>query len=322
MKSPIFIFSLPRAGSTLLQRILMSHNDIASIAEPWLILPQIYALKKQGSISEYSSYTANQGISDFIMNLPEKEVDYRNSLRDFILELYAKQCKNNELFFLDKTPRYYLIIDEIVELFPDAKFIFLFRNPLHVYASIVNTWGNKRFNKLFSTYDDIIFGTPKLSKAYIKHQDKSLSLKYEDLILNSDIELKKLFNYLGLEYKKQVLNKFSQQNTKGDLGDPTGTKIYSKISTEGLNKWETTFNSIIRKRFAIRLINKLNDKDLSVQGYSKLRIKKNVRALRGGNNFLLFRDLVDYCISYIIRKFKLYLFINKNFAWIRKRYMS
>ena len=233
MKAPIFIFSLPRAGSTLLQRILMSHNEIASVAEPWLLLPQIYALKNQGSISEYSSFTANQGISDFIMNLPQKEVDYRNSLRDFVLELYAKQCKNNEMFFLDKTPRYYLIIDEIVELFPDAKFVFLFRNPIHVYSSIVNTWGKKRFNKLFSTYDDIILGTPKLSEAYIRNQHKSLAIKYEDLILNPDIEVKKLFDYLGLEYKKQLINEFSQQNTKGNLGDPTGVNKYSKISTDG-----------------------------------------------------------------------------------------
>ena len=39
MKSPIFLFSLPRSGSTLLQRVLMSHKDIASVAEPWLMLP-------------------------------------------------------------------------------------------------------------------------------------------------------------------------------------------------------------------------------------------------------------------------------------------
>jgi len=39
MKSPIFILSLLRAGSTLLQRILMGHKDIASVTEPWFLLP-------------------------------------------------------------------------------------------------------------------------------------------------------------------------------------------------------------------------------------------------------------------------------------------
>ena len=54
MQAPIFVFSLPRSGSTLLQRVLMSHNDISSVAEPWILLPQIYSLKKEGTLSEYS----------------------------------------------------------------------------------------------------------------------------------------------------------------------------------------------------------------------------------------------------------------------------
>jgi len=34
-----FLISLPRAGSTLLQRLLMAHSGIASCGEPWLALP-------------------------------------------------------------------------------------------------------------------------------------------------------------------------------------------------------------------------------------------------------------------------------------------
>ena len=51
MKSPIFIFSLPRAGSTLLQRVLMGHPEIASIAEPWLLLPLMYVQKEHGVLA-------------------------------------------------------------------------------------------------------------------------------------------------------------------------------------------------------------------------------------------------------------------------------
>ena len=145
MQSPIFIFSLPRSGSTLLQRILMSHSQICSIAEPWILLPQFYMLKKNGTLSDYSSLTAYKAVTDFVENLPKKHKDYKNSLRDFVLDLYQKQCQNNERYFLDKTPRYYLIIDEIIDLFPDAKFIFLFRNPVHIYASSINTWGQWTF---------------------------------------------------------------------------------------------------------------------------------------------------------------------------------
>ena len=66
MEAPIFIFSLPRAGSTLIQRVLMSNKDICSVAEPWILLPQIYALKGEGSLSEYSSLTSFIAMSDFV----------------------------------------------------------------------------------------------------------------------------------------------------------------------------------------------------------------------------------------------------------------
>jgi hypothetical protein len=322
MKAPLFIFSLPRSGSTLLQRVLMAHKDIHSTAEPWMLLPQIYMLKKRGSLSEYSNYTANAGILDFIENLPHKEADYNNALRGFMLELYSKQCKNNEVYFLDKTPRYYLIIDDIVKLFPNAKLIFLFRNPVHVFASIVNTWGNKRFNKLFSTYEDIILGTPRLSHAYVKHKDKSIALRYEDFVTNTSNEIKKIFEYLQLDYDQDVATKFNRQDTKGSLGDLTGVKKYSKISSDGLNKWECTFNSIVRKRFAIRLIKKLGKDNLETQGYDKETIIKAIKALNNKHNTQIFKDIFDYFTSFIIRKFKLYLFINKDFSWIKKRYVS
>ncbi|MFW6066259.1 MAG: sulfotransferase, partial [Planctomycetota bacterium] len=41
--SPLILFSLPRSGSTLLQRMLSLHGRIASTAEPWLLIPQLYA---------------------------------------------------------------------------------------------------------------------------------------------------------------------------------------------------------------------------------------------------------------------------------------
>lgn len=300
----------------------MSHEDICSFAEPWILLPQIYALKKEGSLSEYSSHTANIGITDFIKNLPQKEIDYKNALRTFMFELYTKQCRNNEIYFLDKTPRYYLIIDEIVDLFPNAKFIFLFRNPVHVYASIVNTWGKKRFNKLFSTYDDIFDGTSKLSNAYLKYKEKSIAIKYEDFVSNPTIELKKTFNYLNINYDEKVLINFNKQKTKGSLGDPTGVKKYNVISPQGLDKWKETFNSYIRKKFALRMIRKLSSKDLETQGYSKNTIVKDIKELKNKKNILFFRDLLDYLISYIFRKFKINLFINSAFSWIKKKYIS
>ena len=158
MKAPIFIFSLPRSGSTLLQRVLMSHSQIASVAEPWLMLPFCYAHKKKGVLAEYSHSVSTDAFADFINNLPNGENDYFEALNEFACTLYQKQCMNNETYFLDKTPRYYFIVPEILEIFPDAKFIFLFRNPLHVMSSIIQTWCDGNLRKLYSYERDLNLG--------------------------------------------------------------------------------------------------------------------------------------------------------------------
>ena len=44
----ILMISPPRAGSTMLQRILGSHSDIHTVSEPWLVLHPLYALRPEG----------------------------------------------------------------------------------------------------------------------------------------------------------------------------------------------------------------------------------------------------------------------------------
>ena len=41
---------------------------------------------------------------------------------------------------VDKTPRYYLILPFLKQLFPNAKFVWIRRNPLDVAASFKTTW--------------------------------------------------------------------------------------------------------------------------------------------------------------------------------------
>ena len=74
MDSPVFLFSLPRSGSTLLQRMLLGHEQIASISEGWVLLPLIYAMKKKGVVAEYSHISSQIAMRDIIANLENREV--------------------------------------------------------------------------------------------------------------------------------------------------------------------------------------------------------------------------------------------------------
>lgn len=320
MKSPIFLFSLPRSGSTLLQRGLMAHEDIASVAEPWLMLPFSYAYKKEGVLSEYSHAMSFAAFEDFISNLPNKEEDYYNALGIFANSLYEKQCENNEPYFLDKTPRYYFIIPEIAEIFPDAKFIFLFRDFRDVYSSIITTWGNGNFHELYVNCVDLIEGPRLLSKGYELLADRSYALKYEDFVQEPAKYLRDICEYLAIKYSDTLLEDFNKQDTRGTLGDPTGAKKYTKISKDPLNKWKVTFNTFFRKQILYHYSKSIDENIYAAQGYSKEKVLREIRKLHVKGVGI--SDLLQWIISMLIIKLKLNLFLSKSMRWTRKKYLS
>ena len=62
----IFLISLPRSGSTMLQRVLVGHSEIESSAEPWLMLPLVYSRRENGITAEYGGDWARLATDEFL----------------------------------------------------------------------------------------------------------------------------------------------------------------------------------------------------------------------------------------------------------------
>jgi hypothetical protein len=322
MKSPIFLFSLPRSGSTLLQRVLMSHKDIASVAEPWLMLPFSYAYKQKGILTEYSHGTSYRAFEDFINNLPNKEDDYYDALEKFANTLYAKQCLNNEKYFLDKTPRYYHIIPQIAKVFPDAKFIFLFRNPIHVMSSMMQTWSNNRFNKMYYYERDLNYGPKALSEGYDLLKKKAYAIKYEEYVQDPQRYTQELCEYLEIEFDEDMLNSFSKQDTKGRMGDPTGVKEYKSVDTKSLDKWKNTYNTNFRKRYITNYIQRIDKDVFDKQGYNKQEILNEIKKVHTVNKNST-KDRIDLLYSHLVRILKPNIWFGKTTkVWAKDKYLS
>ena len=72
MTRPLFLLSLPRAGSTVVQRVLAAHEGIATASEPWVLLPQLYARRLEGIYTEYGQLQSTKALSDFATALPSR----------------------------------------------------------------------------------------------------------------------------------------------------------------------------------------------------------------------------------------------------------
>lgn len=282
--APIFIISSPRSGSTLTQKILTSHPGIASTAEPWLMLPFIYALKSQndGIYTEYQQALSSTGIRDFIRELPAGMSDYYAAVREMSVRLYAAAAGEKASYFLDKTPRYQLIIDELMEIFPDAKFIFLWRNPLAIAASLLNSIGTKGRWDLYRYKIDLYKGVEKLVEAARSYSDRIIQIRYEDMVSNPSIVWRDVFSYLGLDYEPSILEDYAGVQFSGAMVGPPGAKSYDKISTESVDSWTDAFRSPLRRTWARRYLAWIGEERLRVMGYE---LEEITSKLNGSLNF-------------------------------------
>lgn len=321
MTIPIFLFSLPRSGSTLIQKILMGHPDINSVAEPWLLLPFVYSIRKQGILAEYGHSLAFKGINDFISALPNQRSDYIDALREMALCLYDKQNRHSEKFFLDKTPRYHTIIKEIYETFPHAKFLFLFRQPHQIYCSIIQTWGKGRLNYQYPYAIDLIQGPTNLVEGVKLIGNQSLTFQYEDLINHPHMILKNICNYLEIDFRESMLENFSSRLPASGMGDQTGERSYQNIDDRSLNKWKETIITPFRKKKILDYVSNLNDDIFETQRYSKDSILNDILSVEVPNK-VSFRDYFDVVIDNVSRIAKPNIWLGEeNRKWAPKKFL-
>lgn len=263
---PAFLLSLPRSGSTLLQRLLAAHSHIATAAEPWLLLPPLYALRESGVYTEYGHHTTVEAIAGLCENLPGGRQDYMSAVAGMAREVYGRLSPPGTSVFLDKTPRYGLIIEELLAAFPDAVFIVLHRNPLAVIASIATTFDEGSW-KPYRHKQDLFLLADRLLAAQRRTPDAFLSIRYEDLVENPMPNLRRLIGSLGLEWEPQLLTGFADVSVAGNVGDQTGIRDYDHLSPQPLQKWRQNLSSPVRRSWARRYLRWLGEDRLALMGY-------------------------------------------------------
>jgi hypothetical protein len=283
---PIFIFSITRSGSTLLQRVIAAHDGVATVSEPWLLLPYLYTLREGGVVAEYTHSLMRDAVDDFCKQLPGGVDDYLQEIRTTVLRLYEKAAGDGARFFLDKSPPYYFIAAEIIDLFPEGKFIFLWRNPLSIVASIIDTWWNGRFYAT-SHREDLFVGLPRLIASYQARRARAYAVRYEDLVAADRSCWQPLVEYLGIDFDPRTLERFSDVRLEGRLGDPTGRQLYSTLSQAPIEKWRGTLANPIRKEWSRRYLRFLGSERLRVMGYDQAELLRDLEALPAGTDGLV-----------------------------------
>lgn len=217
--SLIFIISQPRSGSTYIQNLLSNNSEVNTCSEPWVLLNFANQIKPSLVSTQFNNKLAVQAFQDYLSKY--QEIEFRSEFKQFILNLYNPMAKGYT-YVIDKTPRYWELMDEIVTLFPKSKIIVIKRDPLAVLKSIIKTWDLKTVFDLYEFRNDIL-NAPKRILEFCNAQQQNPNvyvLKYEDVLDHPKTEIRKLYEWVGLNYVDSVLDTEINNKYKGRFGDP------------------------------------------------------------------------------------------------------
>lgn len=275
----IFIISLPRSGSTLLQRVLAGHPDVGASSEPWIMLHPVYGLRSKGISTDYNAEWAALGVREFLEHYTDGENVYDDAIRAFAATLYRNAMRKAGVrLFVDKTPRYVMIIDELIRLFPGAKFVFLIRNPLSVLSSIVNTQIDHDLTTLESFSHELLDGPDAVLNGIDALGERAIRVQYEAFVQNPGAELRMLCERLGISFEEDMLDYTNAPQWKGFMQDRTGITQHSRPTADRAESWKQLLTDEQQLAFARGYLDDLGPERVRRLGYSWEELDSAVRA--------------------------------------------
>lgn len=245
----VFLLCIPRSGSSLSTVMLQNHSRIFATQEMWFLMNLVDL-----SRADSRAYGGSSIIRQFYQAMVSDDI-FEKACRSFALEIYNGFLEGSGVdFIVDKSPRYYYMLEWLDRLFPQSRRIHLQRNPLSVAASFkkVNRHTGEGFDliqslnhsKLNMKAVDLTLGLTRLNDYFAEAHPLAYELKYEQLVMKPQEELEKLCAFLGITYE-QGMERYGQfvDSTKSDMfysmgvGDPF-LSSHQEAHQDSVNNWK------------------------------------------------------------------------------------
>ncbi|HST28780.1 MAG TPA: sulfotransferase [Rudaea sp.] len=225
---PIFIVGLPRSGSTLLEQILASHSQIEGTMELPEIISLTRTLRRAGASGRPGAY------HDALAHLAHAEL---RELGEQYLARTRLQRKLGRPFFIDKMPNNFAHVGLIHLVLPNAKIIDARRHPLACCFS--------NFKQHFARGQSFSYSLEDIGRYYrdyaelMAHFDVVLPGRvhrviHENLIDDTEREVRRLLDYCGLPFEEGVLRFFENDRP---VRTASSEQVRQPINRTGVDQW-------------------------------------------------------------------------------------
>jgi hypothetical protein len=224
-RDPIFIVSMPRSGSTLVEQILASHSAVEGTEELFDMGRIAGAIAPNEPEGAYKGKIAGMTSAE----LRELGKGYIEATRRF--------RQTDRPYFTDKMPSNWALLGLIHTILPNAKIIDVRRHPLGCgFANFAQhyNWGinfSYNLNDMGLFYADYV-----RQMAHFDHVLPGLVHRvfYEDLVDNFEAEVRRLLDYLGLPFEETCLN---FHRNKRAVHTPSSEQVRRPINRDGMSTW-------------------------------------------------------------------------------------
>jgi tetratricopeptide (TPR) repeat protein len=226
--TPIFVISMPRSGSTLLEQMLDRHDSIEAVGE----LPYVRALIR--SMLEIHTRREPIRVPELIRRLSE---DDKRALGADYMQRASLHRRTEAPYFVDKMPMNWSDILFIREILPQARFIEIRRNGMDCSFSNYIHYFSRAHASSFDltnigrTYTDYVRLMDHIGSAQpgFMHQ-----LRYEALVDDPEPVLRATLGYLQLDWDESLLTFYSSDRI---VRTPSAEQVRRPLNRSGIGTW-------------------------------------------------------------------------------------
>lgn len=235
-QNPIFIVGYPRSGTTLLQRMLAAQPDLYTFPETHyfnVVEKEIRWDKNAGDeiISPDSlpailekiyekmtlRFTAAEKAALMLLSanrkLSSKKI-FETVVSHYLMRLNPGSRDNPSFRWIEKTPNHAHFLDRIVFLYPQARILHVVRHPVPaIYSRKLKFPFNKETPvvELARRWNRMLLDVETFRQ---KYPDHIYTLRYEDLVKDSDEQLRKVAFFLNINPDNWKLPFLKERNNR------------------------------------------------------------------------------------------------------------
>lgn len=226
---PIFIVSLPRSGSTLLEQMLGSHPALEPVGE----LPYGPAILR--SAIELATRRSPMTVPQLTRALTD---DQARVLGEDYLRRAAEHRRSDKPFFIDKLPHNWSNLLFLKRILPQARFLDIRRNAMDCCFS--------NYTQLFSSAHASSFDLTHIGQSYVDyvrlmaHLDRVAPglvhhIDYAAMVDHPEPQLRPALAYLGLEWDPAILEFHTLDRV---VRTPSSEQVRRPLNRDGVDIWK------------------------------------------------------------------------------------